>query len=106
MKAGDLNTELYALRERLNKAVVFEVNEDVSIGISEVDGLFRIRREEPSGQYSFLNKNYQWEEQATNVDLAYSERTGYHTADEAFDVFETTKKFEQIIHQPSVLKNN
>lgn len=104
----DLIREVSVLKDRLEKAVVFEVTEDISIGMSEADGLFRIRREEPSGTLSFLNKSYQWENQITHVDLAYSERTGYSTVDEAFDMLDVVEKFadHSIIFQSNILKNN
>jgi len=104
----DLIREVSLLKDRLEKAVVFEVTEDISIGMSESDGLFRIRREEPSGEISFLNKNYQWEQQAILIDLAYSERTGYYTADEAFDMLELIQNHIDmpIIYNSKVLKNN
>src|SRR6185369_16763150 len=64
----ELALEVSLLKDRLDKAVVFEVTEDISIGISESDGMFRIRRAEPDGQISFLNKDYQWEEQTPHID--------------------------------------
>lgn len=104
----ELSLEISILKERLNKAVVFEVTEDISIGISEIDGLFRIRRQEPDGEISFLNKDCQWEEQARHVDLAYSERTGYYTAEEAFNMLEVVQGFVDgpVIVQTNALKNN
>lgn len=105
----DLIREVSMLKDRLEKAVVFEVTEDISIGISETDGLYRIRRSEPSGEYSFLNKNYEWERPAL-VDLAYSERTGYYTSDEAFDMLELVQNFVDhksiFFNAKSLLKNN
>jgi hypothetical protein len=70
--------------------------------------MFRIRRSEPGGETSFLNKDYQWEEQTRHIDLAYAKRTGYYTADEAFNMLEFVKDFIDgpIIFQPNVLKNN
>ena len=104
-----LSLENSILKERLNKAVVFEVTEDISIGISESDGMFRIRRSEPDGAVSFLNKNYLWEEQRNYVDVAFAERTGYYTADEAFDTLELVQIHSDnkiIFHTNNILKNN
>lgn len=104
----DLIREVSLLKDRLEKAIVFEVTEDISIGMSESDGLFRIRREEPTGEISFLNRNYQWEQQAHIVDLAYSERTGYYTADDAFNMLEIIKEVvpSPVIFNSKILKNN
>jgi len=104
----ELVLEVSVLKERLEKAIFFEVTEDISIGMSESDGLFRIRRLDHTGQLSFLNKSYQWEEQARYVNHEYAERTGYYTADEAFDTLELVQNFvnHPIIFQPNILKNN
>lgn len=111
----ELLLENSLLKERLSKAVVFEITEDISIGISEFDGLFRIRREEADGTVSFLNKENMWEEQAKHVDHAYSERTGYYTADEAFQTIEYINNYGvfDLLYDPivpnstiKILKNN
>jgi len=103
----ELSLEISILKERLEKAVFFEITEDITIGMSESDGLFRIRRLESDGETSFLNKNYQWEQQARHVDLAYSERTGYYTSDEAFDILELVQVADgQIVIPLNILKNN
>ena len=104
----ELALEVSLLKDRLDKAVVFEVTEDISIGISESDGMFRIHRAEPDGQISFLNKDYQWEEQTPHIDLAYANRTGYYTSDEAFDMLELIKGVivGPVVIQPNALKNN
>ena len=102
----ELSQELSTIKGRLEKAVFFEITEDISIGISESDGLFRIRRSNHDG-VAFLNSNYQWEEQPMHVDLAYSGRTGYYTADEAFEIFEVTQILTiPLFIPPNMLKNN
>lgn len=98
--------EISILKERLSKAVLFEVTDSISIGISESDDRFRIRRIESSGEIYFLNKNYQWEKQTRLVDIDYSERTGYNTASEAFDVLETVQELNNTLILSKISKNN
>ena len=103
----ELSQQVSILKERLEKAVFFEITNDISIGISESDGLFRIRRMEPDGIIYFLNRDYQWEEKLGHIDLAYSQRTGYHTADEAFEILEATQNSDiPFFVPPNMLKNN
>lgn len=83
----NLELEILKLRDRLNKAVVFEVAPDISIGISVDDNLWRIRRD-INDDFVFLNKDGVWENPPEIEDIMFANRTGYDFIDDAFEAFE------------------
>lgn len=113
----ELEAEIIKLRERLSMAVIFEVAPHTSIGLSEEDNLWRIRRD--TGPYTtvFLTESGVWEEQPPIPDEDFADRTGYFTIDEAMDCFDKYS-FEQCFLSPNeqvtlnlistknILKNN
>ena len=83
----NLELELFKLRDRLNKAIIFEVAPDISIGVSAEDDLWRIRRDFDDG-FVFLNKNGIWENPPHHDDIMFADRTGYDFMDDAFEAYE------------------
>jgi hypothetical protein len=82
-----MKTELEKLKARLDKAVVFEVGTDMSIGISTDDDLWRIRRDINDGCV-FLNKAGIWESPPNEENIGFATRTGYDLIDDAFGAAE------------------
>ncbi len=113
----ELEAEIVKLRERLHMAVIFEVAPHTSIGLSEEDNLWRIRRDVSAYSALFLNEHGSWEEQPINPDDDFADRTGYFTIEEAMDCFDKFS-FEQVFLSPNeqviadlagfqrILKNN
>lgn len=85
---NQLKLEISRLKERLNKAVIFELTPGTVIGLSEEDDLWRIRRELGKTGAMFLNKNSIWEEAPIKEDTSFAARTGFDTSDEALEVYE------------------
>ena len=78
-----MKTELEQLKARLDKAIIFEVGTDISIGISEDDDLWRIRRDIDNGAV-FLNKAGIWESPPNEENIGFAIRTGFDLIDDAF----------------------
>lgn len=84
----ELRAEISRLKERLAQAVIFEVDENVSVGLSEEDGLWRIRKDEVDG-YLFLGKDNLWQAHPSYESFEqFAINTGYTSAEQALDVYE------------------
>lgn len=88
MTIKELKLEIATLKDRLSKAIIFEVAPGISVGLSEEDELWRIRRD--AGQYSslFLNRSGLWEDPPMAEDEGFALRTGYDTSTEALIAYE------------------
>jgi hypothetical protein len=84
----ELKAQVKKLTGRLSMAVVFEVVAGISIGISEEDNLWRIRRELGPYDYLFLNTVGVWETAPTDEDIQFANRTGFKDSNDAFEVYE------------------
>ncbi len=85
---NNLAVEIAKLKNRLDKAVIFEVGPSLSIGVSTDDDLWRIRRDMDGDSCVFLNKSGIWENPPEYEDAIFAQRTGYDIVDEAFDAFD------------------
>ncbi len=84
----NLELEIKKLKTRLEKAVIFEVGDDISIGISVEDDMWRIRRDVSADDFIFLNKDGMWEEPPVHQDIVFARRTGHILIDDAFDAWD------------------
>lgn len=88
MTIKELEIENSKLNNRLSKAVIFELAPNISIGISEEDSLWRIRRDIGAFYSVFLNKDGEWDDQPAQEDIDFAYRTGYTSSSEALDAFD------------------
>jgi hypothetical protein len=88
MENTNLELEISKLKSRLDKAIIFEVGPGLSIGVSEEDDLWRIRRDVDEESFVFLNKSGIWENPPNTEDTLFADRTGFEVLDEAFSAFD------------------
>ena len=89
METTNLELEISKLKNRLDKAIIFEVGPGLSIGVSEEDELWRIRRDIDEENFVFLNKSGIWENPPNTEDMLFANRTGFEILDEAFNAFDS-----------------